>query len=1001
VPSPNTGFIAIATGFGHSLGLKTDGSIVAWGDNYYGQCTVPSPNTGFIAIATGLWHSLGLKTDGSIVSWGRNEYGQCTLPSPNTGFTAIAAGGYHSLGLKTDGSIVAWGDNYYGQCTVLSPNTGFTSIAAGLEHSLALVVTYTITAAAGDNGSIEPAGEVVAYQGENKLFTATSSTGYGVDTWYVDGNVAQTVGNTYTLTNITTVHTVYVTFRALPSYTITAAAGDNGSIEPAGEVVTYQGDNKLFTATGSTGYGVETWYVDGNVAQTGGNTYTLTNITTVHTVYVTFLALPSYTVTAAAGDNGSIEPAGEVVAYQGDNKLFTATANPGYLVGTWYVDDNNVQQGGTTYTLHNVQGSHTVHVTFNKAVLNIISQTYSVSGDADCYYGRPDSYSLSANYPVSGYAESSWEGEAITAESGSWSSIEAASFSCGVSQSSNWWGLPGYSYASASLSIQFTATAKSQLRIHPEGLWSSYTYINATFKDLTINHEYDIVLGDNYCESWSGQIQVSNLLIPIDPSHIYEISMNASDCEGGGGSISFGFEVSPFDSNRDSIVHHVDINSPNDPGIGTIDDPYRRIQDAIYSPHVIDGDTVVVMPGTYYENILFGGKAITLVGASLYDPNITGASVIDGSQPVDSRIASVIEFLGIENNNSVLKGFSLTGGTGMYSTDESSMSGGAVYGNGSSAIIENCLIVDNSSDGCGIIYDFNGLLKNCTIADDTERNYVLYRCDVEIRNCIVWGNGEFDLSYIVPTYSCMQGFGAPDSYGNFEADPLFVNPSIEDYHLLPYSPCIDAGDPCSDFGLEPEPDGGRINMGAYGNTPEATTKGGLAVESYNLVSRTRVGRTLFDYIYTVTMANHGAEPVCNVYLELLDASGNVSITDPNVTFASIDAAASETSGDTFSIRVDRSTPIDVTTISWRATFEFCTSGTLGTQVFTNNLVLEPEVLASDITMDCKVDYEDLEKMAEQWLGPPGTPSADIAPLPGGDGIVDFLDFARLAMGWMQ
>jgi formylglycine-generating enzyme required for sulfatase activity len=111
---------------------------VAWGYNGYGQCTLPSPNTGFTAIAAGNSHSLGLKTDGSIVAWGRNDYGQCTVPSPNTGFTAIAAGGYHSLGLKQDGSIVAWGRNDYGQCTVPSPNTGFTAIAAGGYHSLGL-----------------------------------------------------------------------------------------------------------------------------------------------------------------------------------------------------------------------------------------------------------------------------------------------------------------------------------------------------------------------------------------------------------------------------------------------------------------------------------------------------------------------------------------------------------------------------------------------------------------------------------------------------------------------------------------------------------------------------------------------------------------------------------------------------------------------------------------------------------------------------------------------
>ena len=107
-------FITIADGGHHSLGIRQDGSIVAWGDNGDSQCNVPSPNTGFVAIAAGGGHSLGLKSDGSIVAWGYNNNGQCDVPSPNTGFVAVAGGGNHSLGLKQDGSIVAWGSNGIG-----------------------------------------------------------------------------------------------------------------------------------------------------------------------------------------------------------------------------------------------------------------------------------------------------------------------------------------------------------------------------------------------------------------------------------------------------------------------------------------------------------------------------------------------------------------------------------------------------------------------------------------------------------------------------------------------------------------------------------------------------------------------------------------------------------------------------------------------------------------------------------------------------------------------
>ncbi len=121
---------------GYSLGLKADGSIVAWGDNFYGQCNVPPPNAGFVAVAVWWTRAFGLKADGSIMEW--PAVPPSGLPSPNTGFVDIAGGFQHNLGLKANGSIVAWGHNYWGQCNVPPPNTGFVAVAAGFSHSLGL-----------------------------------------------------------------------------------------------------------------------------------------------------------------------------------------------------------------------------------------------------------------------------------------------------------------------------------------------------------------------------------------------------------------------------------------------------------------------------------------------------------------------------------------------------------------------------------------------------------------------------------------------------------------------------------------------------------------------------------------------------------------------------------------------------------------------------------------------------------------------------------------------
>src|SRR4030042_1164476 len=86
-------------------------AILGWGGQRIDSRELLLSN--FTAIAAGEWHSLALKSDGSIVGWGSNYYGQASPPDGND-FVAIAAGWQHSLALKSDGSIVGWGLNNYG-----------------------------------------------------------------------------------------------------------------------------------------------------------------------------------------------------------------------------------------------------------------------------------------------------------------------------------------------------------------------------------------------------------------------------------------------------------------------------------------------------------------------------------------------------------------------------------------------------------------------------------------------------------------------------------------------------------------------------------------------------------------------------------------------------------------------------------------------------------------------------------------------------------------------
>ena len=114
VPAGLSQVIAVAGGGYHSLALKSDGTVVAWGWNDEGQCKVHH----MAGLDAGYYHGLALKSDGTVAAWGDNTYGQCNVPAGLSRVVAVAGGGSHSLALESDGTVVAWGGNTYGQCNV-------------------------------------------------------------------------------------------------------------------------------------------------------------------------------------------------------------------------------------------------------------------------------------------------------------------------------------------------------------------------------------------------------------------------------------------------------------------------------------------------------------------------------------------------------------------------------------------------------------------------------------------------------------------------------------------------------------------------------------------------------------------------------------------------------------------------------------------------------------------------------------------------------------------
>ena len=292
-------------------------------------------------------------------------------------------------------------------------------------------------------------------------------------------------------------------------------------------------------------------------------------------------------------------------------------------------------------------------------------------------------------------------------------------------------------------------------------------------------------------------------------------------------------DKSDYSNIANATCHQDEIYVPED---------FSSIQSAI--ENTISGNTILVLPGAYIENINFIGKNIILTST-----NGPESTIIDGNQ--SGRVVTINSG---EDSSAVLCGFTITNGLGgiccdYYSNislinliikENSAVAGGGISG---SPIMKNVVVCDNyASDSGGGIYG-SPTMNNVIIYNNTADfwgggiycgfNRSPYMVNVVVSNnisnincgngiylnpilvnCIIWGNPPQDISVfsdsLESTYSNIQ-----DGWieGNISEDPLFIDPENGDFHLQTNSPCINTGNPDPQY---IDTDGTRNDMGAYG-----------------------------------------------------------------------------------------------------------------------------------------------------------------------------------------
>ncbi len=184
--------VAIYTGEHYTVGLRVDGTVIATGNNCFGQCNVNSWHD-IVAVCVGSGHTVGLFSNGKVIATGSNSYGQCNVEMWDN-IIAVSASRKHTVGLKADGTVVATGDNTYGQCEVTDWRD-VSVVCVSSVHTVGLLSSGRVKAA-GHNSDGQC--NVTSWRNISSISISTDHT-VGLRT---DGTVVATGNNDYGQCNV-------------------------------------------------------------------------------------------------------------------------------------------------------------------------------------------------------------------------------------------------------------------------------------------------------------------------------------------------------------------------------------------------------------------------------------------------------------------------------------------------------------------------------------------------------------------------------------------------------------------------------------------------------------------------------------------------------------------------------------------------------------------------------------------------------------------------------